>query len=410
MDVERVVAVVVAGLGISLALGGCASPSQTAPEDEKPMNEKPATDRAAEQTEARLLDPNVDGWTDANRAAINAMLAEQAAKLAHRSAGERVVAVFDWDNTVIKNDVGDATMEWMIDHNLIAQPPAKDWSKTNPALTEAATAALSAACDAAGDPGEWLQTAGEDGPNACGREIWSIYSTSQTTGGDAAWTDETTETMNQPYAWVAQLQAGHTPEEVRAFATEAFEERLEAPVDSGRYIRIYEPMRDLIGALQANGVEVWVVTASPQYVVDPIAERAGVPSERVVGIRNVLADGKLTYGFQGCGPVANNNATMMTYDVGKRCWINKEIFDLPADAQMSIPDDPSRRPVFVAGDSDTDIGMLVDATDLRLVIDRHKGGVMCLATANGDGTWLIQPMFIEPKAQRSAAYQCSETD
>ena len=34
--------------------------------------------------------------------------------------------------------------------------------------------------------------------------------------------------------------------------------------------------------------------------------------------------------FLGCGNVADGNKTLITYDQGKRCWINKVIFKEPA--------------------------------------------------------------------------------
>lgn len=385
--------VFVAIVFVALIVAGCSTPSSTETAGDGPV--QPAGDAVPQLLPA-------GGWTEANRRALDKLLAELTAS----ESKTRPVAVFDWDNTVIKNDVGDATMAWMIDHDLIAQPPKKDWSETSQALTEQAQAALSKACDDAGAAGTWMTTHGESGPNACGTEIWSIYAEGETTAGKPAWAEPTTETMQRSYAWAAQLQAGHTPDEVRAFATKAFEERLEAPKDSGRYIRIYKPMRALITGLKGAGVDVWIVSASPQYVVDALARRVRVLADHVVGIRSVVADGKLTYDLQGCGSAADGDNTVMTYDVGKRCWINKAIFGLPADAQMSIPDEPTKRPVFAAGDSDTDVGMLVDATRLRLVIDRHEPRVMCLATANKDGKWLVQPMFIEPKAERDEPYAC----
>lgn len=68
--------------------------------------------------------------------------------------------------------------------------------------------------------------------------------------------------------------------------------------------------------------------------------------------------------------------------------------------------DPKKRPVFVAGDSDTDIAMLKDATSLKLVIERNKLQVMCHALANYQSKWLHQPMFLEPKTP-PASYACS---
>ena len=75
----------------------------------------------------------------------------------------------------------------------------------------------------------------------------------------------------------------------------------------------------------------------------------------------------------------------------------KHLRDLKRDLQAS---DPKKRPVFAAGDSDTDIEFLRDAT-YRLVVDRNKTEIMCNAFNNTDGHWRVNPMFIQPKAKKT---------
>ena len=154
---------------------------------------------------------------------------------------------------------------------------------------------------------------------------------------------------------------------------------------------------------------VWIVSASPQHVVEPFAARVGVSPDRVIGIRSELDDnGRLTAGFQACGPVASGENSLMTFADGKRCWINQVIVGI--DGPEALDRAPEgRRPVFVAGDAVTDITMLRDANGLRLVINRNKPELMCYAYHNEDGNWLINPMFIEPKPARQDLYPCSTT-
>jgi hypothetical protein len=40
------------------------------------------------------------------------------------------------------------------------------------------------------------------------------------------------------------------------------------------------------------------------------------------------------------------------------------------------------------------------------VINRNKPEVMCHALANQDGFWIINPMFITPKAKKKTPYEC----
>ena len=60
------------------------------------------------------------------------------------------VAAFDWDNTVMKNDIGDATLWWMLRNDKIRHPAGQDCGQTSKWLTTAATTALKSACDAPG--------------------------------------------------------------------------------------------------------------------------------------------------------------------------------------------------------------------------------------------------------------------
>lgn len=365
----------------------------------------------------RLLDAKITGWSDATRAALNKLITDHGIASAGFDGSKRPVAVFDWDNTVLKNDIGDASFAWLLENDKILQPPNKDWGATSPDLTAAAKTALNAACDGAAAAGAPLPTSTTP---ACAAEIMNVYYNGKTAAGTAAWTTNNgsglTSTMNYAYAWVAQLTAGYRPSEVRAFAESAFFEALEAAqgskktvggVEMAAYIRVYDQIRDLAETLSDNGFDVWVVTASPQYVVDAISWEIGVAPSRVIGIRNVITGGKLSYDLQGCGPVADGQNTMMTFDRGKRCWINKVIFKEPVSSQLSTNADVGKRPVLVAGDSDTDIAMLKDATGLKLVLDRNKTQAMCNALANVNQKWFFEPMFIDPKPPKTTAYACS---
>jgi hypothetical protein len=322
------------------------------------------------------------------------------------------VATFDWDNTMMRNDIGDATMAWMLQHDALLQPPARDWAVTSGALTEAARAALHAACDAAGEPGHPLAT--RETP-ACADAIFAIYDDGKTPAGAPAWTHPFTLTTNEAYAWLARLLAGRTPAEVASFARAAYEENAQAPIGATQtvgthpgvaaWVRIYPTMRDLVGALQANGFDVWIVSASPQHVTEVVAHEVRIAPDHVIGVRTVSTpDGKLGAHLEPCDRAPPDS--VMTFDRGKRCFINKVIFGLPPDAQLAKAD-AAHRPVFAAGDSDTDVAFVQDAADLKLVIDRHRVQLMCNAYSNAGHRWLVQPMFIEPMPPRAEPYPCS---
>ncbi|WP_437536236.1 haloacid dehalogenase-like hydrolase [Sorangium sp. So ce726] len=371
------------------------------------------------------LDPALD-WYGDNRQRLDGMIDEHGASGPDYDPDRKPVAVFDWDNTVIKNDVGDATMFWMLLHDKILQPPGGNWALTSPYLTAAAVASLGEACGAAAEPGEPLPTGSSP---ACADEILSVYVDGETTSGEPAFAGYNHRTMEPAYAWLAQLGAGYSADEITAFAGSAIRESLAAEEGAVQtvgtragltaWLRIYDPIRDLIGAMQKNGFDVWVVSASPQSVVEPFAERVNIAADRVIGIRQVTTEeGVLTYDLQGCGPVPDGtNAgdgeftgnSLITFIEGKRCWINKVIFGESGPAALEKNPDASKRPVFGAGDSDTDLSFLQDATALRLAINRNKKELMCNAYRNHAGTWLINPMFILPKGHLASGYACSTT-
>ena len=98
---------------------------------------------------------------------------------------------------------------------------------------------------------------------------------------------------------------------------------------------------------------------------------------------------------------------MITYIEGKRCWMNKVIYGVSCAAAEQTNPDMAKRPAFGAGDSDTDISFLHDATHLKLALNRNKKELMCNAYGNYMGKWIINPMFIEPKGMLGAGYACS---
>jgi hypothetical protein len=360
----------------------------------------------------RPLDPSLPGWLPANRARLDALLRARGVGSPAYDPAHRPVATFDWDNTMMRNDIGDATMAWMLLHDAILQPPARDWTQTSDALTKPALAALHAACDAAGRPGGPLAT--REIP-ACADAIHSIYDRGRTRSGAAAFDPAVTLTTNAAYAWLARLLGGHTPAEVAALARAAYEAGARAPVgqvqavgshaDVAAWLRIYPTMRDLVAALRDAGFDVWIVSASPQAMAEVVAREVAIAADHVIGIRNVVdADGRLAYHLEPCGDRPADS--VITFNRGKRCFINRVIFGQPPARQLAKAE-PAQRPAFAAGDSDTDVAFVQDATDLKLVIDRHRVELMCNAYSNAGGRWIVQPMFIEPLPRRSEPYPCA---
>ena len=54
----------------------------------------------------RLLDDKIGRWLPENRVRLNTLIQEQGLASATFDPKNRPVALFDWDNTVVKNDLG----------------------------------------------------------------------------------------------------------------------------------------------------------------------------------------------------------------------------------------------------------------------------------------------------------------
>ncbi len=353
-------------------------------------------------------------WYGTNRETLTAWMDSLGCASPGYKHNKPPVAMFDWDNTIIKNDTGDAITFYLIKNDKVLQPPNQDWKRTNRYMTQAGADALTAACGTDVPAGQPLPTSTN---LACADEMLSMYIDNKTRAGATAFSGHNFRRMEPTYAWTAQLLAGYTRAEVAQMTLATVNAHLAAPIGTTQtvgtrtvngWLRLYDQIDDLIRGLQTRGFDVWIITASPNDVVAAVSPMVGIPSDHVVGIRSLVdADGKLTYDFEGCGPVADADNSMISYIEGKRCWINKVVYgDDSVDAILRRPAD--QRQAFAAGDSDTDTDFLRDAT-YKLVLNRQKKEVMCFAYRNEDDSWRINPMFIEPKSAASSLYPCSTT-
>ena len=352
-------------------------------------------------------------WINENSAKIDQMINIFGSNNPNYDKNNKPIALFDWDNTMIKNDIGDAFFAWMLKNGKIIQPPGKNWKNVSPFFTENAIKSLS----------QLSEKYSENKPLPTGSdlkladELFSIYSDQKTTDGENAFKNFNHHTMEPSYALVAQIMAGYDKKQIEEFISMAIKDKLNAPIGSkskvgskfeiAGYIRVYDEMKTLIQNLESNGFEVWIITASPELVVKVFAKIAGFNPEHVIGIRNKLdKNGICTYEIQDCEPDVLENS-MITYKKGKNCWIKKVIFNLKGDElkKTQFPE----RVKFCAGDSDTDLYFIKECHELRLAIDRHKKGLMCHAFHNKDKKWIINPMFIEPKSKITEKYPCSTT-
>ncbi|AUI62831.1 hypothetical protein [Amycolatopsis sp. BJA-103] len=371
----------------------------------------PGTSAAA--TESRCPQLRLaDHWYGDNAAKIQKVIDERGR--CGGKHGERPVAVFDWDNTVIKNDISDQTVFWMIRHDKVLQPRNKDWRTTSRFMTDAGADALGKACGTATPAGKPLPTSKN---LACADELLSVRKSAKTSTGEEVFAGNNRRYMEAAYAWVAQINAGYRPDEVRAIARQARAAALLAPVGATQkvgsstqvaWIRYYPEIKDLVATLNKAGFSTWVVSASPKEFADVWGSAIGIPPSRTLGIYSQTTNGRINGHLEGCGGHADGADEIMTYIDGKRCFINERILGIRgAKAMEAAP--AAKRQALAGGDATTDVTMLHDATGVRVTLNRNKDELMCRAYDNADGKWAVNPMFIEPFPALNRTYPCSTT-
>ncbi len=137
------------------------------------------------------------------------------------------------------------------------------------------------------------------------------------------------------YFWLAQINAGQKLSQVRQWAQECVE-KFELPV--------LESQKNLIQFLKENGVEVYIVTASVKWAVEPAAQFVGVDHDHVLGMQT-----EITGGVVGLTPILP-----ATYRKGK--------------AEAVLKASGGIAPLFCSGNTLGDFELLKSATHVRLAV------------------------------------------
>lgn len=145
-------------------------------------------------------------------------------------ADPRPVAAFDADGTLWDTDLGESFFQYQIDNRLVPLPP---------------------------DP-------------------WEHYHELKKKNGDP----------REAYLWLAQINKDIPLETVRGWAQKSVEALHPVPV--------FSEQKKLIELLLAKGVEVFVVTASIKWAVEPGAKLLGLDFDHVIGIETTVEEGLLT--------------------------------------------------------------------------------------------------------------------
>ena len=327
-------------------------------------------------------------WNRRNYEALNALLAGV-------RPGE--IAVFDWDNTCICGDIGEALLR-RLTFDLAFAMDAKDLAATVPdaihgvkhVIIQGEPFPLKKIKDAVFTAYKHLKT----GATSRGRigidENYRVF-----TSGLLALNRALEETpgigCEFAYPWVNLLLQRISLSEFDRLAAAVIAEGLHGPLSRhvvadplGRWryawtggARLYPEMKDLATRWRERGGEVVVSSASNRQLVEKMIATTSFPCRRVIGMELKIAGDRF----------GRSLATGLRPNLGP---------GKVANIRRRLPDEP----VLVAGDSSNDFEMLVSfpGTRLRLVIDhraRGKIGLLSRRARAGENGYLAQE--IDPK-------------
>lgn len=131
--------------------------------------------------------------------------------------------------------------------------------------------------------------------------------------------------------------AGLSPDEIAQIGTDCFEAMYKD--------KFYPEMKALIANLKEFGFEVWILTASPEYLYQGFfAKELGISTANIIGARSVVEHGKTT---------------------------SKIILPIPQDdgKANSIPTFIKIKPLIVGGNSRGDMDMINESAGLKIVVN-----------------------------------------
>lgn len=138
------------------------------------------------------------------------------------------------------------------------------------------------------------------------------------------------------YVWLAQINDGQKISVVREWAQAAFNTIQPSP--------IFAEQKKLIDLLKANGVQIYIVTASIKWAVEPGALALGLSHDNVIGVETAIVNDLVT--TEVVHPV--------TYRIGK------------VEALMKKTN--SVAPFLSSGNTMGDFELLQKATHIRLAV------------------------------------------
>ena len=350
----------------------------------------------ASAADARYTYLTGSNWTDTVKNNINAMIDAKGKYSAGYDANKRPYAVFDFDNTTSIQDVEEQLIIYQLETLRFAVPSEAKMKEI--LLTGVPDTQLKV-------DGHSIEDYASDTAAAYGKLLTKGYVSADphtipvTMDKDADWQEFAAKarlmydvigdnlSTSVSYPWVTYWFTGMSSAQVRALATESHKKYMgltdawslkfskgtwtspanyssktgQQSVSFNMGITISPELKELYKALDSDGIDVWVCSASFIDVIKAITDAPAVFGlegvDGVVAMTNKMADGKWTNAY-------DYDLHAQTQGPGKSETIDKVI----------APQYGGRGPVFVAGDSQGDFNFCTEYKDTAvcLILNRQR--------------------------------------
>jgi phosphoserine phosphatase len=325
------------------------------------------------------------GWNKQTRRGLE--------RLIGRGAGQGLPVVFDFDNTVICGDIGEATLAVMVREGILSS--AKQSPTTSPPFRL------------------------PDGEKVSVETVTDLTAYYEAYLAPTVHGDRDPTPLANGYAWAVEAMEGLSPADVVG-ATER--SRKFAQPDGTGFIEVtpgktgfpapafYPEIVELMAELLLARFDVWIVSASNVWTVrwmvkhelNPLLRerglRTGLRADHVVGLSTLLRDQR--GGLHKDAVLVTENARYAALEAkALKQFRLTSLLHFPVPTYSGkiacIWDQIGRRPYLCAGDSPGDLPMLAYSEHRLWIARLEKPGVQKLAAKEAaksvDGLWLVQP-------------------
>jgi phosphoserine phosphatase len=277
----------------------------------------------------------------------------------HKNHADEVtpLAVFDCDGTLIKGDIGEAMFYRQIEQFFFRRSPGEIWT---------------------GHPdrdrlNSWFDLVAGAPPDK--RSMMPAFH--QLAAALLSWYFDRIDAglVIEACADIVRLLAGFTLEEVRAFAEATFADELASPLGERRLgnrvlphgVRFIGESRELLLELQRRRFDIWAVSGSNRWSVEPVFRSLGVSADRVIGIELAAQNGVLTD-------------------------VPLEPIPIRQGKIMALTKRALRRPQLTVSDSKNDIPLFLHSSGLKVRINsrgRDTADFFRTAGVSPDASWVL---------------------